>query len=315
MASESNRGEYEFDLDIQLLTCIEMYEEARERFWTEEGAPAELGRSAVLYQNAEEIANVLQQMAQEIVLHKARSDDFDAFRCWAGEHILSDWHVKLFALAQSTNQEFARVQGNADAIDELARQKIEQLRAERANAGASFWDDIMADPDALASARPQKDSAEKLVWERLCIELASKGAKEMIPAAVNRFFVMAGLLQDIRPSARTARFLSRVARCFVWGFYPECQVMCRSALDAEFGKVVPDKMCEPGPGGRVGLYQRINGAHAQGWLSKEAKANADAVRKIGNDAIHDDPEQAQRCVEIIRKMLRVLKELDRAVRE
>jgi hypothetical protein len=311
--ADDSKGEYEYDLDGHLLTCIDSYEHDRREFWTEAGAAMRPEGSCDLFHEAERIAKALLEMSEHLRLVPERPGDFDAFRWWAGEHMRAGWSAKALAWSMINAEEFAQVAGDLEAIQALLDRKLREREDEYAAEGQTLWDDILR-AEVDRKERPPDDSPERLVWERLVIEMARECADESIPRAANRLFVLAGLLQEVGPSERALRFLRRVAKCFVWAFDAECVIMCRGAIDAALEEAVPDRKCRPKPGGGIGLKERIECARELGWLSSDAmRDDADRIREAGNRILHDNPEQELRPVEMIRKTLTVLSAIDRGV--
>jgi hypothetical protein len=111
---------------------------------------------------------------------------------------------------------------------------------------------------------------------------------------------------------RARRFLSRVGRSYVAGFYPESIVMCRGALDRAVGdKFLHAKEPIPAVQGKADMKSRLERAVVLGWLSTSDRKDAADVWWRGNKVIHDDPMAASDALDTIKKTLRILDALYR----
>ncbi|MCK4850188.1 MAG: hypothetical protein KAT11_02495 [Phycisphaerae bacterium] len=131
------------------------------------------------------------------------------------------------------------------------------------------------------------------------------------------------LAQPVSPSSRAASFLKRVSRCYIYGFDPECVVMCRGVLDAEFEAEISTDLCIDVVGARrrrpkinghplFTLNERIIVAEKTDSISKETAKKAHEVRKAGRDVVHKWPKVPKAfgdSFRIIGKTLTVIREL------
>ncbi|MGF1633057.1 MAG: DUF4145 domain-containing protein [Phycisphaerae bacterium] len=179
----------------------------------------------------------------------------------------------------------------------------------------------LAGADAFQQGKPFK-----LLDENVCVKFGWE-AMGMLSSARSRFLDLLQLLKDRRPGDRAKAFLQRVARCYLFGFDAECVVMCRAVLDREFAESVTDddqvsawwKSYETTMEGRKykgrrppygQFWARIEAAQHADMISAEDRDAADAVRKRGNDAVHDRPATGQ-ALEVVRQTVQVLDALER----
>lgn len=137
-----------------------------------------------------------------------------------------------------------------------------------------------------------KGSPLKLVWERFIIDMSHE-AIEKIEEGASRIFKLYRLVLRSTPSKSTQQFLARLSRCFIWGFEPECVILCRAVIDTAFKDNVTQEICEKHFGkrkkGYFELIDRIVAAHKEGIIDDPIKDKAETVRVRGNIAAHRQP--------------------------
>ncbi|HUT45104.1 MAG TPA: hypothetical protein VMX36_02415 [Sedimentisphaerales bacterium] len=281
MTNENRPGGYKFDLDVQLETTIDNYEQDREQFWQEANEP-ELAVARVAFTQAETIADALLNSADTLLPHDELPDvksELGADRTT----FLHDVTTYKTAVLQAYNKHG------------LSPPPSEMYHLEMAG-------------------RPEEGPL-KLVWERLCIKLAWDGVGSIRDGAL-RILKLWGLLLDIQPGEGTLSFLQRVGRCFIWGFDPECIILCRGVLDAAFRDAVSDDVCmtiypNRKPEDRdFGLANRIVAAYKSNLIDKPTKIMAFAIKTRGDKAVHYDPLATKDVAATIRDTLIVLRRLD-----
>lgn len=281
MTNEERPGGYKFDLDGQLETTIQTYEDAREQFW-EEANPAELAVAKVAFTQAETIADALLKSADTLLMHDEVPD------------------VKSGLGAERTT-----------FLHDLATYKTMVLQVYN-KLGLSPPPSEMYH---LEMAGRPDEGPLKLVWERLCIKLAWDGVGSIRDGAL-RIMKLWELLLDIQPGEGTLSFLQRVGRCFVWGFDPECIILCRAVLDTAFRDAVSDDVCMTVYPNRKQedrdfvLANRIVAAYKSNLIDKPTKIMAFAIKTRGDKAVHYDPLATKDVAATIRDTLIVLRRLD-----
>ena len=164
----------------------------------------------------------------------------------------------------------------------------------------------------------RQDPAVVLLSEAMQ-HLLGRQVVEMAERAEQRIWKLLILTQRVRPSPRAAAILRRVSRCYVYGFDPECAVMCRSALDAEFEAEITDEMCAAVLGEsrrprRAGvrlfdLCDRIAVAKKLGRISPRSGELADGIRQAGNEVVHEGPRGCDDAFGTIADTMDVIGEL------
>jgi len=210
--------------------------------------------------------------------------------------------------------------------DEL-REKLHQLTdtALHSSQNLTALDDVpygalMSQLYAPLLAQANKDDLNviarvwKLHWQKLEEELGWELAR-MANVAEERILDLAGMAVQQMPSGKAAGFLRRVARCCQFGFDAECLIMCRSVIDAELLSEISGDECISVLGQRqyFDLGDRIEAARRLRLLSFELAQEAHNIRKLGNKAVHGDPDVAKGIdsLGIIKNTLKIVEELNR----
>ena len=120
------------------------------------------------------------------------------------------------------------------------------------------------------------------VWEKLFSDLASE-ALDRARDGVIRIFELYELVSRIRPSNSTQSFLARLGRCYIWGFDPECVILCRAVLDTAFRDQISEETCEKHFGKKrynqdFTLDDRIYAAVKDGVIDEETRDLAIQVK-------------------------------------
>ena len=180
------------------------------------------------------------------------------------------------------------------------------LHALSENLTTADYDDITAHA-TLIQSQQLTGPAMALLEVRL--------ARGYVPAASHlyrRCFELLSCIVEVEPTERVRRFLHRVSRCFLLGLEPETIILCRSVLESAVEERLDDTR-------RKGVREAAHGAsmkvkidllHGQGWITDDSRRAAMVIWERGNAAIHKDPEAVGNAIEIIRKLVEVLYEID-----
>jgi len=282
MKDEKDLSSYQFDLDIQIETMIQTYEEDRERFWQQTN-DHEIAIAKVAFSQAETIAEALLKSSDNLL----------------PDGILPD-SLSEIGVARST------------FLENVATYRSKFLKVCEDHGLSPLPADILYHLEMVD--RPL-DRPLKLVWERLCIKLAWDGVGSIREGTL-RILKLWGLLVDLQPSRSTLSFLQRVGRCFIWGFDPECIIVCRGAIDTAFRDAVSDDVCmsiypDRKAGDRkFGLANRIVAAYEKKLIDKSTKKLAFGVKNHGDEAVHHDPYAIKDVTRTIKETIIVLKKLE-----
>ncbi len=161
-----------------------------------------------------------------------------------------------------------------------------------------------------------EESPLRLIWERFVINLSREAIRKITDGAL-RIFKLYNLVLSSSPSKSTQSFLSRLSRCYVWGFEPECIILCRSVVDTAFRDYIDDEICK-----RQGEYStnskgeyyftlsnRIKAAFKEGIIDRRAKDMAFVIKERGDKAVHYQPDITTQVWETICDTVAVLEKI------
>jgi hypothetical protein len=136
------------------------------------------------------------------------------------------------------------------------------------------------------------------IRDRISFDLADDACQRMHGSA-DRVAQLLELVLDREHDERTASFLARAGRLYVYGFEPEVLVMCGAALDVALQEVMSDeRMTDAGYAKRVTprrdaldytLNERIDAAAKLRLISYAQKQRAHKLRRARNNAVHVAP--------------------------
>ena len=270
-----NKGHYEWDLDIQVETCIQEYEEDLEAWWVA-GGPTDPELSRVLLDQAKRFADTVLEATEELVPIEQ------------GECALVEPQFKKFV--REHEERFKRLSAEIEQKDlppGLVRKAVR---------------------DVLTAIRPDEGTSLKVAWDFLLARCMGESVGRSRKAAT-RLLLLASLRVPSNPTKVTRSFLRQAADCFVWGFDVPCIVFCRSTIDVALKDAGFDKR---GLKGRMRLEERIKKAAASHLLDADGKSYAMEVKKLGDDAVHGKPLAMGDVLEVVRKTLLVLQQITQA---
>lgn len=273
-----------YDLDGQLDICSQEYETDREAFWSNRTEGRDWGLQG-LYGHAERVAAALLKDTHALIDHAALADE----------------------PVQFEEERTAFLREMANEINLFLRLVKEKLPRGTPLAALDQYIN-----DAALDTRPSDDSLLKLVWERFCIHLAQEMVARLTPGA-NRILQLNDMVISGNPSIATLRFLRRVSRCFIWGFDPECVILCRGAIDTAFATVITDQICDNHGLKKAGfghtLTNRIKAALLEGMIDEGTKNAAFRVNSPATEAAHRDPTKTASVLNVIKDTRDVLQRL------
>jgi len=248
---------YSFELHNQLEGTVQSYEEDRQRYWENLG-----GWSAIRYEQAERFAQAVLKNSEQLISAEEIDDDLSKLQ---------------YEMKKSTKEFDKKIAGILDS----------GLPSDKKNALiCDVLKDYPSDPAA-------QDSPLKLVWERFIIDMSEEAIGTIVEGA-SRIFQLYKLVLCSVPSPRTQQFLGRLSRCYIWGFDPECVILCRAVIDTAFNKKINYKMCKKYPVKRnkspFSLENRIEVALKEELIDKDIAKKANRVRLRGNIAVHEQPD-------------------------
>ena len=196
-----SKGHYEFDLDVQIETCIDEYEQDM-RDWYIQGGPTDPELATALFAQAERFSKHVLQASEELL---------------SGEQ--PECGLVEPELTEFLHQLEGQISGLASKLEEKGQSPNHLLSGLRG---------------ILGDIRPGDGTILKVVWELLLSQSMWDAVKRSRKAAT-RLLLLVPIPIPACPTDRTRLFLREVARCFVLGLDVPCIVFCRSTIDAALG--------------------------------------------------------------------------------
>ena len=199
MCDQSNpsKGHYQFDLDCQVETCIQNYEEAM-KDWYAKGGPTDPELSTAIFDQAERFAGHVLKATEELAPVES------------GDNLLIEKELGRFLQSMESHRA---------ALASIIEQK-----------GLSADTFLTALRELASDTRPDEGTILKVAWELLLVKSMWDGVGRSRRAAT-RLLLLSDLRVPANPTVRVRAFLKQAAQCFVWGFDVPCIVFCRSAID------------------------------------------------------------------------------------
>lgn len=155
------------------------------------------------------------------------------------------------------------------------------------------------------------EEVQPRVTERLEIEIGSIFCTSTSAMADRCLQLVRLLVISGKPNESVLRFMRRLSRCYIAGFFPESVIMCRAvfenALKDRYDR--KDTPLPATPEGKSSMKTQIDGAKMFGWLSAQGAVDAWVVWKRGSKAAHEDPDATAEVLDTVRRTLGILREL------
>ncbi len=236
------KGHYDFDLDVQLETCINEYEEDM-KAWYVNGGPTDAALSTAIFEQAERFASHVLKATEELVLPNPT------------ECTLVEPELRGFIRQFETH---------LVRLTSILEQK-----------GLSPDVFLTALRDIASDTRPEDGTILKIVWELLLVQ-SMRDAVTRSQKAATRLLLLSDLHVPLNPTKRARAFLRQVAECFVLGLDVPCIVFCRSAIDVALEDAGFEKW---GLEGRIkkATTSHLLDADGKGYAMKIKKLGDEAV--------------------------------------
>lgn len=255
----SYKGFYDIDLIDRLEGEVDLYEQDRQRYLENQD-----GWSATKYDRAERFAKAVLKNSEQLIPVQEIDGDLKDL-----QHEISK--------PTEINKKLNEIFDSELPWDEKRKLICESMRD---------WPEPQSE-----------DSPLRLVWERFVIELSWEAVRK-IEEGASRICQLYNLVLSSAPSKSTQTFLSRLSRCLIWGFDPECIILCRAVIDTGFRDCAHDEVCE-----RYGQYHtnskgehcytlanRIIAAFREGIIDADIKQKAFIIKERGDKAVHYQPD-------------------------
>jgi hypothetical protein len=287
MSDKNDKGPfysfYEGKLKYRLEAEIDLYEQDRESYWSER--PFDVLPN-ITFEQAEEFAKAVFSSSETLL--SSDITEFDAHTLEQEIQNINSYHERAMSALQQAID-------SAKTPEEIRRLGLELL------------------PKQPPEPEDER-SPLRLVWERLYIDTAWE-ATGKIQEGTSRIFKLYGLVLQTRPSEATQKFLTRLGRCYIWGFDSECVMLCRAVLDTAFRDSVKDEICEKHFGKKHNRYDftlnnRILAALNDGIIDEKTKKLAIKIKERGVKAIHYQPDITEDVFGTICDTLTVLEKIE-----
>jgi len=279
MDSDHAKGFYDIDLNDNLEGQVDFYEQGRQSYWEGLGV-----WSAIEYDKAERFAKAVLKNSEQLIPNEEIDGD-------------------LSKLQNETNRINRAQEIYKRAVDILL---LDLPEDKKRNLLGDLFKEMPPDPQS-------EESPLKLVWERFIIDMSWEAIRK-IEEGASRIFRLYTLVLGYTPSKSTQQFLGRLSRCFIWGFDPECVILCRAVLDTAFRDTVSDEVCEKRLDKRrrynFTLNDRILAALNDGVIDEKTKKLAMKVKECGVKAVHYQPDITKDVFGTIRDTLTILEKLN-----
>ncbi len=261
------------------------YTQDRNEYWSQR--EGEIHSARIFYDQCERFAEAILDDTKDLV----SGDPLDA-----DLHVLDKELAAIHDWSTLAEQKYAAIMESDDAWEQKKKRVIEEVFHQ------------------TPKPAQDEDSSLRLVWEKLAIKMSWE-AISRIETATNRMLQLYRLVLQLRLPEPTQQFLARLSRCYVFGFDPECIIMCRSVLDVAFREKVSVKMCEKvlhdkrNPQGSFTVSKRIAAAFKSGSISEPTRKLAIQIKRRGDKAVHYQPGLSKQVWETIYDTFLVLQEL------
>lgn len=142
------------------------------------------------------------------------------------------------------------------------------------------WEDLLA--------TIEKGGLSQQLGESLEIRIAEDLVNALYEAPQRCLQLVAHIL-GVQPAEPVRKYLSRLGRCYIAGFLPECVILCRAVLENAVNEALrrrsASKPVLPGK-----MYEKLQVCRKAGWLNEQGRRDAVTIWERGNKAVHQDPE-------------------------
>jgi hypothetical protein len=114
------------------------------------------------------------------------------------------------------------------------------------------------------------------------------------------------LAADAAPSERATAALSKIARCYLFGFDAETIAMCRAAVDVAVNDAIN---LHDGGAPAASMGSKLRSLVNAKLLSPDREGDAWDVWRHGNEVLHNNVEDIEPAQQLVRKSMAVVAEL------
>ena len=108
-------------------------------------------------------------------------------------------------------------------------------------------------------------------------------------------------LETLKLSEAARRFLQLLKMSYIWGFYAQCIIICRSVIEDVLRRKIDSEKHQA-----YCLYEYIEVAKREGLINSELANKSGDIRVRANKIIHDDPGLTKKARETIFDTIRII---------
>ena len=155
-------------------------------------------------------------------------------------------------------------------------------------------------PSSLAATFLENPGKPGRLHAQIELEIARSLALSTDEMA-QRCLELARLALTHPPADAVSRYLQRLGRCYIAGFFPETVIICRAILE----NAVLDKFEREGkplpipPSGRSDMRARLSRAEDHQWITRKQSNDAWSIWERGSKAAHRDPNLTTAVLETV----------------
>jgi hypothetical protein len=165
----------------------------------------------------------------------------------------------------------AMLAGSSDLTDAEAREPWEPAK--------SRWGEVVRTAESEGYSQHLAESVE--------IQIGNDSVNRLFDAP-QRCLELATHILVVQPAEPVRRYLSRLGRCYIAGFLPECVILCRAVLENAVNEALERRGGE-GAKPRGSMSERLSRCQRAGWIDAARQNDAVTIWKRGNKAVHEDP--------------------------
>ena len=148
------------------------------------------------------------------------------------------------------------------------------------------------------------------VMEGIQLVLAQDLVQEIVARAKRCKELTSRILAD-KPPLPVLKYVRRLTRCYIAGFFPECVILCRGVMENAVMQQYHRKNAQvpATEDGKSTMRTKLEWAKMRGWLTPQGHKDAWTIWRRGGKAVHEDIEVTEDVFGTIMMTINVLKEL------
>jgi hypothetical protein len=166
-------------------------------------------------------------------------------------------------------------------------------------AAKSRWGEVIRTAESSGISQQLAESVE--------IQIGTETVNRLFDAP-QRCLELTTHILVVQPAEAVQRYLSRLGRCYIAGFLPECVILCRAVLENAVNEALARRGGE-GAKPRGSMSERLSRCQRAGWIDAGRRKDAATIWKRGSKAVHEDPHATSDAFDTIVLTMGVLVQL------